>query len=142
MLERESFSPSIVGVSSSNMEASQPWITQRKRRFRSQTGKEKTKIQKKNEQLDINYINEAIVKLETHNGGDTTRFSDESFVHHRTDDGFGLRAWVGVEIRPEFGRRKGWKVEEEEEEEEREDAIGHWLRSGNRIHSVFTKKVV
>lgn len=33
-------------------------------------------------------------------------------------------------------------MEEEEEEEEREEGIGHWLRVGNRIHSVFTKKVV
>lgn len=91
ILERASFSPTMFGVSSSSKEASQPCNTQRENKLLLACRIETYMCR-------VFYINETIVELKAHDGGNTSRFPNHG-LHHLVSH-YCFRFWTCFSVKP------------------------------------------
>jgi len=99
MLERASFSPTMVGVSSSNMEASHPWTNNHHAppKITNQTNTHKMTIHRRRKNTRT-YIHKTVMELEAHNRGNTSGFHRKGPFHHISDYHFCV--WTCFWVKP------------------------------------------
>lgn len=133
MFERESFSPSMSGVSSSNKEPSHPC---KLNQSATQSEQKIIEPRPKRKQREF-YIDETIMKLQAHNRGATPWLSNHGLFDHFPNRGFGLWTALGVVTWPERRLCGGRGDDMGDEEQERK----HW-REMVRKHVTFFVEVM